>query len=422
MDGTHDCDKHDKRIVPTRRSLAATIAAVLAIVGLTSYVATSDGSHPRPHGAQHRTAIGDVARSGVVTGSVTTFGGAGVDLWAITTTGDLYLTTDGGRSWATITPPVSLAGVRADEVAVAQYQTSIVWLVAPDGSQEVLFRSENAGKTWSGPEVIPSRPSLSPEDQTALATQGTTPDTVYAQLLSPSEGLVTLDRSIVATFAIATLDVSIDGGQSFDTMVLPTFGRVAFKSPTVGFVAGGPGHQQIYETVDAGTTWTKLDVVGPATANWSLSLPVLFSSGSTATVPVYVNGGKIGTELYLVQANAATARRRGPPLDIVGTTTSSGIVLSNYAGALVAMTPKGRHVYRSGSGGASWTTSTVAGLPTGWFLATIVATGTDSAVALATNRSCATMDVYGRKANCSEMSALFATATVTRGSWAKVTV
>ncbi len=421
MDGTHDFGKHDKRSVPSRRSLAATIAAVLAVVGVASYLATSDGSHPRPHGAQHRTAIGDVARSGVVTGSVTSFGGAGVDLWAVTTTGTLYLTTDGGQSWATITPPVSLAGVRPDEVAVAQYQTSLVWLVAPDGGQEVLFRSENAGKTWSGPEVVASRPSLSPEDQAALATQGTTPDTVYAQLLSPTEGFITLDRSIFATLAIATLDVSIDGGESFDTMVLPTFGRVAFKSPTVGFVAGGPGGQQIYETVDAGSTWTKLGVVGPATANWSLSLPVLFGSGSTATVPVYANGGQIGTELYLVQTNAA-ARTRGPPLHVAGTTTSSGLILTNYANDLVAMTPKGRHVYRSGSGGASWTTSTVTGLPTGWSLVTIVSTGTGSAVAVATNRSCAATDAYGRKADCSEMSALFSTATLTGGSWTKLTL
>lgn len=420
MDGTRDTGKSEERSVLSRRWLAATIGVVLAVVGVASYLATSDGSRSRPLlGAQHRTAVGDAARSGVVTGSVTSFGGAGVDLWAVTTTGGFYLTTNGGRSWATITPPVSLAGVQSHQVAIAQYETSIVWLVAPDGGQEVLFRSDNAGKTWSAPQVVASRSSLSPEDQAALATQGTTPDTVYAQLLSASEGFITLDRSVFATFAIATVDVSINGGQSFATMVLPTFGRVVFESPTVGFVAGGPGDQQIYETADAGSTWTKLDVVGPTTANWSLGLPLLPGSDSTAIVPVYANGGQVGTELYMVQTNAA-ARTPGPPLDVVGTTTSSGLVLTNSGNDLFAMTPKGRHVYRSGSAGASWTASTVAGLPTGWSLVTIVSAGTGSAIAVATNKSCAATDTYGRKADCSELSALFSTAKLTGGTWTKL--
>ncbi len=424
MDKARDTSKSGERSGLSRRRVAATIGAVLVVVGVASYLATSDGSRSRPLvGAQHRTAVGDVARSGVVTGSVTGFGGAGVDLWAVTITGGFYLTTNGGRSWATIRPPVSLAGVQPHQVAVAQYETSVVWLVAPDGGQEVLFRSGNAGKTWSGPQVVASRPSLSPEDQAALATQGTTPDTVYAQLLGASEGFITLDRSIFATFAIATLDVSINGGRSFDSMVLPTFGRVAFKSPTVGFVAGGPGDQQIYETVDAGSTWTKLDVVGPTTANWSLGLPLLPGSVSTAVVPVYVNAGHLGTELYMaqIQTNAVT-RAPGPPLDVEGTTTSSGLVLTNAGNNLFAMTPNGRHVYRSRSDGGSWTASTVAGLPTGWSLVTIVSAGTGFAVAVATNRSCATTDTYGREADCSELSALFSTAKLTGGTWTKLTL
>src|SRR5215472_4098254 len=59
--------------------------------------------------------------------SITGFGGAGRDLWATTSSGGLYLTTNGGASWASRVAPVSLAGLASASYDIGQSGRSLVW-------------------------------------------------------------------------------------------------------------------------------------------------------------------------------------------------------------------------------------------------------------------------------------------------------
>lgn len=413
----------------THRWIALSASVLLIAAGATSYSVVNASPGPTRAGHRHR-AIAAAARTGLTTGSVTSAAGSGADLWTVTTAGNLFLSTDGGGSWQQATLPVSLAGEQANApggFAVAQYGSSTVWLVAPDSGQEELFISNDEGKSWAAPVAVASRPSLSPEDRQGLSGEGTGPDIVYAQLLSPRLGFIAYERSIVATLAIATLDVSTDGGQSFRSTILPTFGPVEFESPTVGFVVGGPGDQRAFETTDGGASWTPLGVAGPITENWRLGLPMIAGSNSEAVIPLYVSDGQGGTVLHLVQAVEGTpepqtaaagiANAPGAGVHVPGPT--GGVLVTKIGNRFVAFTSKGKRSYSSANEGTSWTASTFNGLPTGWSLRTLVSTGPQSVVARGTERQCAGENAYGKNVGCTEQSGLFSTS-LTSGIWTRI--
>lgn len=414
------------------RCIALVASVVLVAAGAVTYSALNGNPGPTRAGHRHRAVISAAARTGLTTRSVTGSAGAGTDLWTLTTAGNLFLSTDGGSTWQQATLPVSLVGEQANApggFAVAQFGTSTVWLVAPDGGQEELFVSDDAGKSWAPPAPVVSRPSLSPEDQQALSGAGTGPDIVYAQLLSPTLGFIAYERSVFATFAIATLDISTNGGQSFRTTILPTFGPVELDSATVGYVVGGPGNQRAYETTDGGTSWAPLDVAGPTTENWRLGLPMLSGSNAAAVVPLYVSDGQGGTVLHSVEAVEGTpsphtaaagiAHALGAPVHVAGPT--GGILVTKMGSDVVAFTSRGTHSYRSENRGASWTASTSTGLPTGWSLRALVSTSTQSVVARVTERQCAAKSADGKNIDCTEQSALFST-TAAGGAWSRIDV
>ncbi len=366
---------------------------------------------------EHHRAVEAGLHSGAITGSVVGFGGTGSDLWATTTRGSLYLSTTGGAAWTASTPPASLIGVDVTNVAVAQYGTTIVWLVAPDNGREMLFRSADDGMTWSQPAPIASVP-LSQETEAQLSTEETAPDVVTAQLVNSQVGFIVFDQYIAGTESIPTLDVSADSGESFTVMHLPTFGSVQFSSPTDGFLVGGPGNQRVYRTVDGGASWTQLSVTSPVDLDYAVGFP-LSQSASTVVIPLYVRtsvGKTAETQLYAMDIPSSSAKvpahALGSPLSVIGGVRTPKFVstATSPPGTLVVFASGGKYKYTTGNRGTSWTESSASsGLPSGWSLGTVVSTGPTSDVAEASATSCAGTNEYGKEVSCQEQSALFVT-------------
>ena len=381
----------------SRRLIPLLIAAAVGTWALTSCgqsVMSSGQRSLRPR----QSSSAQSARTADVIDPVAGFGGSGRDLWATTPTGALYLTTSGGRSWLRRTPPVSLAGLAADghSYDVAQWGSSLVWLVAPDHHAETLFESDNDGRTWYRHVRVASVPIPSYARSAVAEVQ------VYAQLLSSRAGFVVLDGFMTATGGFWTLDATTTSGASFRTTLLPTFGPVQFRSATEGFLAGGPGGQGLYVTRDGSASWQRLSVTPPVPADWGVGFPLW--QGPTAVIAP-VTAVPVGgvTELYLMRVSLAaphpSARSVGPPLRVGG--SSEAVATTGERNTFFAEAPNGSHVYVSTNSGRTWTTSASRGLPAG--VMSVVYTAPGSAVAEVANVTCI------HKSNCVSETGLFAT-------------
>jgi photosystem II stability/assembly factor-like uncharacterized protein len=327
-------------------------------------------------------------------------GGSGADLWASTSNGNLYLTTNGGVSWVQRTPPISLApstgtmGPMPRGLFDVGLAGTTVWLVAPTDNKELLFQSDNEGKSWSQPDLVPTTP---------VPTSAQSPigaDEVYVQLLSPEVGFIAVDHFFQALDADSSLDESTNGGASFTVTRLPAegYGPVRFISATDGFIAGGPGTQHLYETADGGMTWEQLTVVPPVRGDYTVGFPLaVTSSGAVAPVTVMVTGRD---ELYAMRASpSGPGQLIGTPLTL-GKSYDVSIALTSSSLLAVA---SGSQVYTSDDAGETWTAVESKGLPPGWGIAEVISTGHDTAVANVTYGNCPD------KTNCEYGSALYAT-------------
>ncbi len=339
------------------------------------------------------------------------FGGSGADLWATTSNGNLYLTTNGGSSWTQSTPPVSLLGLTSPTFNISQYGASDVWVVAPDNGTESLSESTNDGQTWSKPDPVSSIPIPS----TARGAVGE--QQVYVQILNPTVGYVVLDQYLTATGGFWTLDTSSNAGDSFTPTELPASGPVEFDSTDQGFLVGGPGDQSVFQSSDGGSTWTQLDVEPPVAANFTVGFPLTGTSASVV-VPVTVSPSDGTTEVYFMTATAASsaaaaqtpAQPASGPWTVSG--TSESVAMDNSPnGAWFGVAPDGSHVYSSNASGTSWTATASQGLPAG--VTTVVSTGTNNAVAEVNDSTCT------NKASCVSKASLYSTSD-TGASWDSV--
>jgi hypothetical protein len=373
-----------------RRLLSALMIAGVAAWALAARTHADSASSPGPT-AQTLSAVNSVAG----------FGGAGRNLWATTSSGGLYLTTNGGASWAKRVAPVSLTGLATGSYGIAQSGRSLVWLVAPARGTETLFRSDNDGRTWSVSAAVPSVRVPS------YARPGIAQAQVYVQLLDSHVGVVVLDQFLTAFGGYWTLDESTTSGRSFTTTRLPTFGPVQFGSAADGYLAGGPGDQDVYRTSDNGRYWTKLNVTPPVSANFTAAFP-LSATPATAVVPVTVTMPSGATRVYSMRVplpaqgertQAAKAIPRASRLNISG--SAEQVAIASRAGVLFAVAPNGSRVYTSDDGGARWAVSASHGLPSG--VESVIYTRRNGAIAEVDQSSCAS------KSSCEFHTSLFTT-------------
>lgn len=391
-----------------RGVLLAAVAAVLgasAIIGVE--VSGGTGSH-HAHNHAHGAGRSGAGAAGAITLSsvndTVNFGGTGNDLWAVTGTGTLYVSSNGGTSWTSSIPPVSLTRLRSPEYAVSAGQRTVL-LVAPDNGQETVFTSATRGEHWSGGYTL--RPYAT--------TQGTTPafppgaDEVSVQRTATTTIHVSFDQFLQATQARSTLETSTDGGASFTPSRLPTFGAVQFTSASDGVLVGGPGQQHIFETTNGGSSWQALGFAAPSTADFSIGFP-LSVTGATVTLPETVTASA-ETQLFFVPAGTALARQAvpraqlpavGAPLTVPGVSIRP-VALSGTGGHALVMAPNGQKWYRTSNSATSWSSGSAQGIPSGTGIAVLVSSGASKAVVEATHGSCTD------KQQCTYRSSLYAT-------------
>lgn len=360
------------------------------------------------------------------------FGGTGPSLWAVTTMGNLDLSSDGGSSWHQSTTPVSLSGLYEPEFSVGTLGTT-VWLVAPNSGVDYLYTSAKDGQTWTQGVVIPTAAPGHPLLKTIQGTNVQGTNLVHVDLVTAELGYVAIDHFYQATDAESTLDQSTNGGISFVATSLPNFGPVSFENSTDGFLVGGGGTQFAYATDNAGKSWTDIVVKPSIDAGWRVGTPVEIS-GTTFVIPVtaYPTGQTTSlslmgwnfssmanpsdaatspvpaaTRLPITKAtSAARSTAVGTPLKLGA--TGNALVVASGRKLMVTESSDGQAVLHSDDAGQTWTSTSSQGLPPGWGVHSLVMTGPTSAVAGVSYSSC---DGYkGKTSGCTTESALYSTA------------
>lgn len=345
------------------------------------------------------------------------FGGTGPSLWAVTTMGNLDLSSDGGSSWHQSTTPVSLSSLHEPEFSVGTLGIT-VWLVAPNSGVDYLYRSSNDGQTWTQGVAIPT---AAPGHPLLKTVQGS--NSVYADLVTAELGYVAVDHFYQATDAQSTLDQSTNGGSSFSATSLPNFGTISFENSTDGFLVGGGGDQFAYATDNAGQSWTDIVLKPSIDAEWTVATPVEIS-GTTFVIPVTATPTGQTASLSLMgwnfssMANPAAAATRLPNTTATSAATSTAVGAPLKFGAtgkaLVAASGRKLTVVESSEGqsavlhsddsGQAWASTSSQGLPAGWEVSSLVMTGPTSAVVGVSHNTCVDKNA------CTYESALYSTA------------
>jgi hypothetical protein len=159
-----------------------------------------------------------------------------------------------------------------EDVLVMRRRANDTLIVADTGYVSITPGAPGPASVWTdtwAPEANPPVPNPVPADQCQSGPSSPTPSQHTAAYVSP-------DGSLIAYGASPSFDaqicVSTDGGKTFFPKVLPVAEDakdfiptgVTFASAKVGIAWWAtsiyPGLQYIYRTVDAGQTWTAVDL------------------------------------------------------------------------------------------------------------------------------------------------------------------
>lgn len=175
--------------------------------------------------------------------------------WALTA-GRLAVTSNGGLTWATITPP----GVRAASIrAVTAIGSNGLRLVVspqsfgPDASTYTAYASDDSGRTWAS---TPIRITSSPDRLGSL----------FLNFSGSLHGWLTVDRGSHGPFSYADLYRTSDGGSTWTGPIqLPQSAPVEFVADgKTGFSAGGAAARGAYVSHDSGVSWQPFSLAAPA--------------------------------------------------------------------------------------------------------------------------------------------------------------
>jgi len=204
--------------------------------------------------------------------------------WALTDR-DLRLTTTGGTTWVTVTPP----GVPAARILGAAFlDAAHGWTVVagnPDRTQRTgldLLRSADGGRSWR-------QASLAGPDRLYTAAPG---EAATIDFLDAQHGWIAIRLASGSNFSLGRLFQTTDGGATWQQRTTPIGDPVRFVTPSDGWAAGGPGGGHLYVSHDGGRSWQASTVAAPsafAESAVAYSLPT-FSDPQTGVLPVTFAG------------------------------------------------------------------------------------------------------------------------------------
>lgn len=169
--------------------------------------------------------------------------------WAVSGT-SLLKTDSGGSSWEKSLSPANEAGAILGSFFL---DANRGWLVArgDEPGALVILRTQN-GFLTSDRLVLPaSQMQLSSEVQRA-----------HIQFIDPSNGWMALKLQSSSSFSLGALLKTRDGGRTWQVLPLPVAGKLHFLNKDRGWLTGGVSGDDLYATVNGGSSWTRVRLAG----------------------------------------------------------------------------------------------------------------------------------------------------------------
>ncbi len=214
----------------------------------------------------------------------------------------VFRTSSAGLEWREITPPGTLT---IHGVFFLDREHGWMLRASAAGALE-MARSGDGGESWTAAAF-----GLSEEDASAFGGPAA------IDFVDPSHGWAMLRRTSSSNFSFGMLFATADGGATWVKLPNPPLGDpVRFSSQRDGWLAGGPRHDQLYQTRDGGITWRAVRLAPPAGVEPSAAvrygLPRFGPDGGTLTAEYQAAGGA-AVALYEMGGGAAGQARAALP-------------------------------------------------------------------------------------------------------------
>ena len=204
----------------------------------------------------------------------------------------LYWTTNAGRQWSDITPPISISeGSIIEDVSFRD--TSDGWVLLSrwdDTAQELQFdvaSTTNAGASWSVTSIDLSNVNIEHVDEIGPKGQ--------IDFVDSLRGWVNFSMASSSNFADGLLLATEDGGRTWKRPQDEpgVRGSIHFVTANEGWLAGGPGGQHLYVTRDGSKSWQEAQLTSPPEvgldASPAFALPI-FQGNKHGFLPVTYKG------------------------------------------------------------------------------------------------------------------------------------
>jgi len=309
------------------------VFAVVAGLALTA-AGVSGCGQGAAHGAGSSAArsVRDALTASVVLDS-------GGHAWQPATAGVL-VSTDAGRTWATVRLPGQPAV--GHSVVVAGQMIAAVTVTARGGL--AYQRSTNGGASWHSIAM----PASTPTNQASIALSGNGKQVAVMAVLPNSAGAGGLPELAVGPVAGPLRPVSA-----------PVSGYIAWAGATL-IITGGPLQSRLYTSGNGGASWTARPADGavaprfnvpPDAPSFGVPMP---GPGPAVTVPVTEHRGATGV-VQLLRSQDGTHYVPGPRVTLPGVIGAGVTALVSPAGPgrYVIAAPGGSRLQFVGAGGDS---------------------------------------------------------------------
>jgi RHS repeat-associated protein len=175
--------------------------------------------------------------------------------YSIKSSGIVYVTTDGGKTWQLVTgtpPNFSAAGSSATSIFAFANTAPIPDYIIAGGTNRKTFLSQTAGTSWTTVSAPASSLSVLSIHASNIGVTATTPYIPVSVLLSDNK--MYHCANILAGSPTWNNAAYSDAGPT-------TIGAASFYDRSNGFLYSSSGHK-LYKTADAGASWTQILLYG----------------------------------------------------------------------------------------------------------------------------------------------------------------